>query len=56
MPCGTVIDGVLNEELRVWLRPRDGRVAAQVVLDPPAEAPREVVSVEGTPYWTRRTW
>ena len=36
LPAGTVLDAVLNEELRVWWRPRDGRVAAEVVLDPPA--------------------
>ena len=28
LPAGTVVDGVLHEELTVWYRPGDGRVLA----------------------------
>jgi hypothetical protein len=34
LPAGTVLDAILGEELRVWWRPRDGAVAAEVALDP----------------------
>jgi hypothetical protein len=37
-----VFDGVLGEELQVWLRPREGRVVAAVALDPPDANPAGV--------------
>jgi hypothetical protein len=36
LPAGAVLDAVLGEEPRVRWRPRDGKAAAEVVLDPPA--------------------
>lgn len=45
VPCGVVVDGVLGEELAVWLRPRDGRVMAALTL-PPEPGPPRLVSKE----------
>jgi hypothetical protein len=56
LPCGVVFDGVIGEELRVWLRPKDGRVVAEVALDPPEQSPRQIVYPDANPDGIRRDW
>ena len=51
VPCGTVVDGVLGEELRVWLRPRDVRVVAALTLAPEPGPSRFVPKEEALRRW-----
>jgi hypothetical protein len=48
-----VVDGVLGEELRVWLRPTDGRVLAAFELFPEPSPGRTVSSEEAECFRVR---
>ena len=56
LPAGTVLDAVLGEELRVWWRPRDGTVAAAVVLDTPNPAFAPIASASPSTWTDPRDW
>ena len=51
-----LVSSVLDEELRVWLRPGDGQVVAEVVVEPPEQPPLAIVYPDENHDGVFRDW